>query len=143
MKKSWFIVLVSVGLLALASKTVSAEESLYNALGEKSGIHKIVGHMLDESFTDSRTKKQFEHTKKSRLHNLITDKICKLLGGPCQYKGLTMKKAHIKLGITVIEFDAGIEHLQSAMNKEKIPCSVQNELLVLLAPMKLDIVEEY
>lgn len=115
--------------------------SLYRSLGEKAGIERIIAHTLDLSFNDPRTKTQFLHTKKDRLVSLITDQVCQLTGGPCTYKGLSMKKGHIKLGITEREFNALVEQLQTAMDAKKVPYRMQNKLLALLAPMKNDIVE--
>jgi len=128
-------------VISFAPSTLASSSSLYNALGEKDGIARIVAHTLDLSFTDARTQKQFIHTKKGRLIGLITDQICALSGGPCTYKGLSMKKGHIKLGITEREFNALVEQLQTAMDKENIPYHIQNKLLAILAPMKKDIVE--
>lgn len=133
-----FILAVSITTHAAAAE----ELALYQALGKKEGIDRIVAHTLDLSFTDERTKKQFAHSKKERLVQLISDQICELVGGPCTYKGLNMKKGHIKLGITLREFNALVEHLQDAMDTEKVPYRMQNKLLALLAPMKRDIVEK-
>tara|TARA_R110002096_G_scaffold69575_3_gene166983 strand:+ start:3030 stop:3455 length:426 start_codon:yes stop_codon:yes gene_type:complete len=134
------LITISASLVWAAS--VNADDlSLYKSLGEKAGIERIITHTLDLSFTDPRTEKQFTHTKKARLIGLITDQICELTGGPCTYKGLTMKKGHIKLGTTEREFNALVEQLQAAMEAEKVPYRMQNKLLALLAPMKADIVE--
>lgn len=129
-------------ILCVLPLSVQADDlALYRALGEKAGIERIVTHTLDLSFKDSRTARQFAHSKKDRLIRLITDQICELVGGPCRYKGLNMKKGHIKLGITEREFNALVEQLQSAMEAEQVPYHMQNKLFALLAPMKRDIVE--
>lgn len=126
----------------IASFAAQADDlALYKALGEKEGIERIITHTLDLSFNDPRTRDQFKQSKKDRLIGLITDQVCDLTGGPCTYKGLNMKKGHIKLGITEREFNALVEQLQTAMDAEKVPYRMQNKLLALLAPMKTDIVE--
>lgn len=127
--------------LFLAGASAADELALYHALGEREGIERIVQMTADNSFVDPRTAEQFAHTKKDRLVRLITDQICELVGGPCVYKGLNMKKGHIKLGITEREFNAFAEQLQDAMEVHGVPYRMQNKLLALLAPMKRDIVE--
>lgn len=115
--------------------------SLYEDLGGKDAIERVMVRLVELTSKDPRTAHQFEQTKKDRLARLLTDQICELAGGPCKYRGVNMKKSHIKLGITEAEFNALVEQLQQAMDEENIPFHTQNRLLALLAPMKRDIVE--
>ncbi|MEX0300260.1 MAG: group 1 truncated hemoglobin, partial [Kordiimonas sp.] len=78
--------------LIVSHKTHATDLALYEALGKEAGITKIVSHALDLSFEDPRTKTQFAHSKKDRLVKLISEQICELVGGPCEYKGLNMIK---------------------------------------------------
>ena len=127
--------------LVIFSLPVLADDALHRALGGTEGIRAIVQRTADLSFEDKILFEQFKHTKKDRLVRLITDQICELTGGPCDYRGLNMTKAHIKLGITTQEFNVFAELLQQAMREADIDYQTQNKLLALLAPMKRDIVE--
>jgi len=126
-------------VLSLASPALAG--SLFDDLGGLDRIERFTNRLVDLTFEDPRTAHQFKHTKKERLARLLTDQFCELSGGPCRYKGLNMKKSHIKLGITEAEFNALVEQLQQAMDEEGVPYRTQNRLLALLAPMKRDIVE--
>ncbi|WP_262690119.1 group I truncated hemoglobin [Kordiimonas aestuarii] len=129
-------------LMATATLTTPAfADSLYEDLGGLEKIERFTARLVDLTFTDPRTAHQFKQTKKDRLTKLLVDQFCELSGGPCAYKGVNMKKSHIKLGITEREFNALVEQLQQAMDEEDIPFHTQNRLLALLAPMKKDIVE--
>ncbi|TNE60902.1 MAG: group 1 truncated hemoglobin [Alphaproteobacteria bacterium] len=133
--------LLPVIAFLIAALPAHADDSLYQALGEKAGIQAIVQRTADLAFVDPRTAEQFKNSKKDRLVGLVTDQICELAGGPCTYKGLNMKKAHIKLGITQHEFNAFAECLTQAMNEAGVPYRSQNKLLAILAPMARDTIE--
>jgi hemoglobin len=51
-----------------------------------------------------------------------------------------MKPMHANLGITRENFNALIEQLQFAMDKNNVPFRAQNKLLAVLAPMHREIV---
>lgn len=135
------IQLFLAALALLSSPLVAGEGGLYQTFGQRDGIERIMARTADLAFTDPRTAKQFEQTRKDRLIGLLTDQVCEALGGPCVYKGLNMKKAHVKLGITEAEFNALVEQLQQAMDEAGVPFHAQNKLLAVLAPMKRDMVE--
>lgn len=127
---------------ALLALTPAAHaDTLFDDLGGLETITQFTNRLVDLTFEDPRTAHQFKHTKKDRLARLLVDQICDLSGGPCKYKGVNMKKSHIKLGITEAEFNALVEQLQQAMDEAGVPFHAQNRLLALLAPMKRDIVE--
>lgn len=129
----------AIALACLSSGVHAA--SLFDDLGGLDSIKRFTNRLVDLTSTDPRTAHQFTHTKKDRLARLLADQICEATGGPCKYRGLNMKKSHIKLGITEAEFNALVEQLQQAMDEEGVPFHTQNRLLALLAPMKRDIVE--
>ncbi|WP_020397965.1 group I truncated hemoglobin [Kordiimonas gwangyangensis] len=136
--------LVLAGMIAAtpaATTQTAMADSLFEDLGGMTKIERITSRLLDLTFTDPRTAPQFKQTKRDRLEKLLNDQFCELTGGPCKYKGVNMKKSHIKLGITEREFNAMVEQLQAAMDAEDVPYHTQNRFLALLAPMKRDIVE--
>ncbi|NVJ70552.1 MAG: group 1 truncated hemoglobin [Alphaproteobacteria bacterium] len=127
--------------LFIGLSTPAQAASLFDDLGGLESITRFTNRLVDLTFTDPRTAHQFKHTKKERLARLLVDQLCEASGGPCRYKGVNMKKSHIKLGITEAEFNALVEQLQQAMDEEGVPFHAQNRLLAILAPMKRDIVE--
>ncbi len=61
-------------------------------------------------------------------------------GGPCTYTGRSMHDAHKGLHLTNADFNAVVEDLQKALDKESIPFATQNRFLALLAPMQHEVV---
>ncbi|MGA2552832.1 MAG: group 1 truncated hemoglobin [Burkholderiaceae bacterium] len=137
---SSFLVGLSV-LLAAGPGAACADDALYQALGEKSGIERITDGLLEKLHTDPRTKEFFVDADEKRLRTKLIEQLCQLSGGPCEYTGRSMKRSHEGLQITRAAFNALVEDLQDAMDENHIPFHTQNKLLALLAPMVHDIEE--
>lgn len=127
---------------ALLSSTASAQQapSLYNQLGEKAGITKVVDTFVGNIANDGRINAMFGATNIPRLKMLLVEQVCEATGGPCKYTGRDMKSSHAGMGVNRTHFNALVEDLQAAMSTEGVPFGVQNELLALLAPMYRDII---
>ena len=133
-----------IGLLlaVLLITPLTFAQNLYAQLGEKQGIETIVEEMLYRVGGDARIAHHFDGVDIMRVHKLISEQVCDLSGGPCDYSGEDMKTVHRDMGVDNADFNALVEHLITAMEKQHIPVSAQNQLLALLAPMHSDIVEE-
>ena len=129
-------------LAALLFSPLSFAQSLYQQLGEQQGIETIVEEMLYRVGGDERIAHHFDGVDIMRVHKLISEQVCDLSGGPCDYSGEDMKTSHRNMGVDNADFNALVEHLIAAMEKEDVPVSAQNQLLGVLAPMHSDIVEE-
>ena len=121
---------------------VSAPAGLYQALGEKPGIARLMDDFVDRAVKDPRIGAHFKDTKPAALKESLTDQICQISGGPCQYEGADMKSAHADMDITKGHFNALVEVLQAAMHSQGIPFAQQNRLLALLSPMHRDIITQ-
>ena len=67
---------------------------------------------------------------------------CEAAGGPCKYKGKSMKDAHKGMGIATADFNALVGDLVAALDKAGVKTADKNALLGVLGPMKSDIVEK-
>ncbi len=118
----------------------TAPAGLYQALGEKPGITRLVDDFVDRLLKDPRIGSHFKDIKPAALKESLTDQFCQLSGGPCKYEGADMKSAHADMDINKGHFNALVEVLQTAMDAQGIPFAQQNRLLALLAPMHRDII---
>ena len=73
---------------------------------------------------DPRIGSHFKDTKPQALKESLTDQICQLSGGPCQYEGGDMKSAHADMDITKAHFNALVEVLQAAMAAQGDLCEI-------------------
>lgn len=134
-------IVLLVLLLGAASSVPSwAGDTLYGQLGERAGIARIVNDAVSRWLADSRVKDDFDNIDLDRLRSRITDQLCQLTGGPCEYKGRPMAASHKGLHLNRAKFNAVAEDLQAAMEQAGIPYWAQNRLLARLAPMQRDIV---
>ena len=122
--------------------TASYAASLYTELGEDRGINKFVTKAVELSHNDERIAFLFEDSDDEELIKQISDQICALSDGPCEYDGLDMVEAHSGMEITEAEFDIFVSLVIDAMEFADIPHPTRNKLLALLAPMRKDIIHQ-
>lgn len=119
---------------------------LFDRLGGLDAITAVVDDFLGNVVGDDRINKFFAETVKSpgrvqALRRNLIDLVCVGSGGPCEYKGRDMKRAHQGMQISDVEFDALVEDLVKSLDKFKVPVTEKAALLGVLAPMRGDIVE--
>ncbi len=117
------------------------QRSLYERLGGMDAINAVVDAFRDRVASDDRINQKFAKTDMSRLKKMLVDQVCEASGGPCTYTGRTMKEAHAEMKVTSSEFDALVEDLVTTLDHFKVGKSEQSELLAVLGPLKVDIVE--
>jgi hemoglobin len=143
----WGVLLlfVAVNLGACASRggDTPAAPSLYKRLGGREGIALVVGDFTANMAADPRVNARFKAMKAPELEKFkssLADQICDATGGPCSYLGKDMKATHQGMKITDAEWNATVENLVKALDKNKVDAKSKDELLAALGPMKKDIV---
>lgn len=133
------------------SPSVSAEppkpKSLFERLGGKDAIVKVVDAAVKNISDDKRINKFFAKTVKDpkKLDNFkaqTVDLICQKTGGPCEYKGKDMVAAHKGMKIKDADFTAFMEDFTKALESAGVGKQEQDELLGAMTAMKADMVEE-
>jgi len=117
--------------------------TLYKRLGGREGIAIVVADFVTNMAGDSRVNTRFKDMKGPEIEKLksnLSDQICDATGGPCSYLGRDMKTTHQGMKITEAEWNATVENLVKAMDKNKVGAQEKSELLGALGPMKADIV---
>lgn len=134
------ILVLSLSAACGLIKQPAADESLYQALGEKAGIDKLVEEFLWVVSEDPRVVDRFLKSDISRFQRNFSLQLCELSGGPCRYTGDSMQRVHGGHHISEMEFNAVVEDLLTAMERLQYSIAVQNRLLKRLAPMQPTIV---
>lgn len=117
-----------------------ADTATYRDFGEKAGLVRIMDDFMLNLLADPRTRPFFENADQTRIKAQLVDQICAALDGPCKYEGAPMAPVHAGLGIKREHFNALVEDLQLAMDKQGVPFRAQNKLLARLAPLHREIV---
>ena len=125
---------------ANAGATPFADDRLLQDFHGPAGVARIVDAMLDGVTKDLRTAEIFKATDMERLRRTLKEQLVYILGGRADYTGRDMKSVHKEQGVQQTDFNILVEHLQTAMDREKVPFRAQNRLLAKLAPMEKDVV---
>lgn len=115
---------------------------LYERLGGKNGIEKVVDLFYDRVLADERVNEYFKDTDMDRQRRHQTLFITFAVGGPNQYTGTSMKKAHEGMGLKDVHFDAIVEHLAYSLNHFGVSKEDIDQIAKKLEPMRSEIVEE-
>ncbi len=122
------------------------QESLYDRLGGLAPISVVVSDFIDALVVDPtlNANPAIDAARKRvpapYLKYHVTAMVCQATGGPCQYGGRGMKESHAHLNITEREWDRMIALLKEVLAKHKVPTKETEELLVIVASTKVDIV---
>lgn len=139
MRLAWLPLALALALSACAQRPAQ-DDSLYQALGGKPGITRIVEGMLLNVARDPRIVQHFRNVDPERLRNKLVEKFCVEAGGPCAYTGDTMAEAHKGQRIDRAEFNALVENLTDTMEAQGVPVRVQNRLLARLAAERGEVI---
>ena len=134
------IATLNAGMASAQIQTMGVDDSVFQGLGGKAGIDKIVADFVPIILADQRINRFFEKMNKQEFSAALSDQFCELTGGPCKYKGKDMSEAHEGMGISNAHFNALAEDLQIAMENNHISSSISNKLVAKLAPMQRPIV---
>jgi hemoglobin len=146
MLSSFKIALPVVMIAAIAGAAQAADgdagasplpnDAVYKAFHEQAGIDRVVETLISLSVSDPRISDIFKNQDLPHLKQMLDEQFCYILDGPCKYTGKDMKAAHKDMGLQMSDFNALVENLQKAMDKEGVPFRAQNKLLAKLAPME-------
>ncbi|WNW13696.1 group 1 truncated hemoglobin [Pseudomonas sp. DTU_2021_1001937_2_SI_NGA_ILE_001] len=129
-------------LLAACAQQPPKDDSLYQALGQRAGIQRIVEGMLLNVAKDERIVERFRKIDIVRLRDKLVEQFCAEAGGPCTYTGASMAESHKGQNLSPSDFNALVEDLIDAMDAENIPVPVQNRLIGRLAPMRGEVIRK-
>ena len=138
--RRYALLLLVISLTAPFSGARAADDSLYRAFGEKPGLSGLMSDFVVRLKSDARIGRYFKETNAQNLAEQLTNQLCRLSGGPCDYEGAPMRQAHQDLEIDRAAFNRLVEVLQEAMDARSIPFATQNRMLALLAPMHREII---
>ncbi|MBM7655398.1 group I truncated hemoglobin [Neobacillus cucumis] len=116
------------------------EDNLYEKLGGQEAINKVVDYFYNELVLKDETVNQFfEHTDMEKQKSHQTKFISFALGGPNQYSGQSMAKAHQGMNLQPEHFNAIVNHLHKALAHYGVSERDIDDALTRVASLKDDI----
>ncbi|RHW39083.1 group 1 truncated hemoglobin [Neobacillus notoginsengisoli] len=117
------------------------EQTLYEKIGGEEGISKVVDYFYSKLVLKDPTVQQFfENTDMEEQKRHQTKFISFALGGPNQYSGNSMAKAHEGMNLKPAHFNAIMKHLHTALAHFGVNEADIDSALSKVASLKDDIV---
>lgn len=110
--------------------------TLYEELGKEQAVKEIVDDFYNRVLADDTVNHFFAHTDMEKQRRHQTAFISYALGGPKQYSGRSMEKAHEGLNLQQEHFDAIVKHLGEAMAAHGVSPEDINTALAHVATLK-------
>ena len=133
-----FMLVMGVGLMSGCA--TSRSRTLYDDLGGKAGVARLVDKLIEKYRADARINGLFNETNFEYFSERLNEYICLVADGGCEYTGLSMEDAHSGMDIKEREFNYFVEDSQAAMTDVGISVPVQNRLLKVLARDHADVI---
>ena len=114
--------------------------SLYARLGGVDAIRAVVHEFTGRVAQDERIRAFFRGIDMPHLDSMLTDQICAATGGPCTYRGRSMREVHTGMNLTDEHFNALVEDLSAALDHFNVRPAEKGQLLGALGNLKGDIV---
>ncbi|WP_147533166.1 group I truncated hemoglobin [Bacillus marasmi] len=115
-------------------------ENLYEKLGGEQAVSKVVDYFYDELvLKDETVNGFFENTDMDKQRSHQTKFISFALGGPNQYSGQSMAKAHEGMNLHPEHFNAIANHLHKALAHHGVSEADIDQALSKVASLREDI----
>ena len=128
-------------LLAAATAAQADQRTLYEQMGGEPKMRAIAEEFTRVLLADDRTNFTFAESDIEKFTQLFYEQLSEVTGGPVKYTGRSMKESHDKLNITNEMFNALVEDLYIAFERNDVPYRLQNKVMAVFAPMQRDIVK--
>jgi hemoglobin len=126
---------------AVAESTAeNADATLYERLGKRPGIEKIVEKIWINHTTNPAIKQRYAASDAENVKRLVTEMCCAGFGGPEAYTGKDMVSAHTGMNINETEFVAVCDDVLDALDKCNVGKREKDEILCILYSLKPEVV---
>ncbi len=116
-----------------------SEASLYERLGGGDKIREIVADIWTNRTSNPLIKNRYAGSDGDKVKQVVWEFFCAGTGGPQQYSGEDMLTAHKGMNISDEEFNAVIDDVLAALDKNNVGKKERDEVLVILYSMKEEI----
>ena len=118
----------------------SSQPTLYEQLGGKEAISAVVEEFYRRVLADESLKDLFKDTDMDKLKRHQTAFLTFAVGGPNEYRGRTIRKAHEGLNITEEQFMSVAKHLSDSLKQFNVPQDAIDQVIQIVAALKDDVV---
>jgi hemoglobin len=127
--------LLSISLLFLSFNTFSDEmkgPSLFDRMGGEKVARQIVADTWANHTSNPIVKNRFANSDGEYVKQKVYEIFAMATGADVKYTGKTMEDTHATMNISEAEFNAVVDDVMAALEKNKIAKQEQNEVLAIL-----------
>lgn len=117
-----------------------SDSSLYTRLGGEASLEAVVERFYDRVLADGDLRPYFEDTSMDDLREHQTQFLTAVTGGPVEWGGQNMARAHEHLDITSGDFEQVAGHLDSTLVEFDVPETERTEVMEAVAMLESAIV---
>lgn len=115
------------------------EQTLYAKFGGAEGLAPVVDEFYKRVLGDETVNSFFKHTDMEQMRKHQTYFLSFALGGPNQYTGKSMEKAHRGINLQPEHFQSIVKHLQGTLEHFTVSQEDIAQVLGLIAPLRSSI----
>ena len=131
--------ILELGAGCVCKKAVEQPKSIYKRLGGQSAVDAAVELFYTKVLADETVKHHFEGINISKLKTRQKQFLTMAFGGPNNYRGRDMRKAHQAMDLTERDFNAIAGHLQATLEELEIDDALIAEVMAVAASTKDDV----
>lgn len=113
--------------------------SLYDDLGGEAAVDAAVDLFYSKVLADDRIKHFFAHTDMARQKRMQKQFLTLVFGGPNNYSGSGMRKAHARLALESSHFEAVMEDLGATLVELGVPEDKIGEAAAVAESVRADV----
>jgi hemoglobin len=117
-------------------------DSAYDRVGGEVGLRAIIDDFVDRVFADAMIGFMFGRVDRERLKQLEFEHAAAHLGGPVQYTGRPLAKAHAPHRIFGGQFDRRAQILRSTLERHRIPADIRDAWLAHVESLRPQITRD-
>jgi hemoglobin len=114
--------------------------TLYERLGGTEGITRLASDLVDLHIANPRIAPRFAASDPAKVKNAAATFFITGSGGPNVYEGKDMLSAHKGMNIDEAEFNAVLDDVLEALEKNNIGQREKEEVLYIMYSMRKDVV---
>ncbi len=122
------------------AEQANGDATLYERLGKRPGIEKIVEEIWANHTSNPTIKQRYVASDGEDVKRLVTEMCCAGFGGPETYTGKDMVTAHTGMNINEAEFIAVCDDVLDALDKCNVGKREKDEVLCILYSLKPEVV---
>ena len=122
---------------------VAPVETLYERLGKKAGIERIVAALFVEIEHDPALRRSFSKIRgkrRKRLEERLVDRLCTVSGGDCVDGGAGAESRRVRYRLTHAQWEALMADFEHALDSEQVPAADRADLVTLVGSLEEEIV---